>query len=359
MTTRVLIMAGGTGGHVFPALAVAEELKSRAVDVSWMGTEKGIEAKLVPAAGYPISYISVHGLRGNGILGWLLAPFQLLRAVFEALTILKQIKPDVVLGLGGFASGPGGIAAWILRKPLAIHEQNAIPGLTNRILAKFAKKVMEGFPQSFVTSVGAECVGNPVRTSIEIIVTPEFRLAEREGRARILVLGGSLGARKLNMVIPEAMALIDEQQRPEIIHQCGSRHSQECIETYEEANISAQVEPFIDDMAKVYAWADLVICRAGALTVAELSAAGVGALFIPFPYAVDDHQTFNALSFVSAGAGKIITEKVLTAELLADEIKQFSGDHELLLAMAKAARSQVKLGSAKVIADACLELVHG
>lgn len=359
MTIRVLIMAGGTGGHVFPALAVAEEFKSRVVDVYWMGTQKGIEAKLVPDAGYPLNYISVQGLRGNGVLGWVLAPFKLLKAVFEALIALKKIKPDVVLGLGGFSSGPGGIAAWLLRKPLAIHEQNAIPGLTNRILAKFANKVMEGFPHGFATSIESQWVGNPVRTTIETMVAPEVRFSKRTGVIKILVLGGSLGARKLNTVLPEALALIDAQQRPEIIHQCGQRHQQQCVDAYKKANISAQVKPFIEDMAEAYAWADLVICRAGALTIAEVSAAGVGALLIPFPYAVDDHQTHNASSLVVAGAAKLIAEKSLTTELLADEIKQLSGNREQLLLMAKAARSQSKLGSAKVIADVCLELTHG
>ncbi|PHS71043.1 MAG: undecaprenyldiphospho-muramoylpentapeptide beta-N-acetylglucosaminyltransferase [Methylophaga sp.] len=359
MTTRVLIMAGGTGGHVFPALAVAEELKSRAVDVFWMGTQQGIEAKLVPAAGYPLSFISVQGLRGKGILGWLLAPFKLLKSVFEALTTLNKIKPDVVLGLGGFASGPGGLAAWMLRKPLLIHEQNAIPGLTNRVLAKFAKKVMEGFPQSFSASTAALWVGNPVRTSIETIAAPELRFADRTGPIRILVLGGSLGARKLNTVLPPAIALIDGEQRPEIIHQCGPKHSEDCINAYEQAQISAQVKPFIEDMAVAYAWADLVICRAGALTIAELSSAGVGALLVPYPYAVDDHQTHNAASLVSVGAGLLVPEQILTAELLADEIKRLSHDREQLLTMAKTARLQSKLGTAKLIADVCLELTHG
>lgn len=358
MRTRVLIMAGGTGGHVFPALAVAEELKTRAVDVFWMGTEKGIESKLVPAAGLPISYIKIQGLRGNGLLGWLLAPFKLIKAVAEALKIIKTIKPDVVLGLGGFASGPGGVAAKLTAKPLAIHEQNAIPGLTNKLLSRFAKKVMEGFPHSFPQNTQAEWVGNPVRLSIENINEPVQRYNDRTGPLRLLVLGGSLGARALNSFIPQALALLDENQRPEIKHQCGQQHIDDCQQAYAAVEISADITAFIDDMSATYAWADLVICRAGALTIAELAATGVAAVLVPYPYAVDDHQTQNAAVLVNVGAAKIIQEKELTAEMLAKEIKRLSDDREQLLSMATAARAQAKLGTAAYISDVCMELAH-
>jgi len=337
---------------------VAEELKNRAVDVFWMGTEKGIESKLVPAAGLPISFINVQGLRGNGLLGWLLAPFKLVKAVLEALSVIRTIKPDVVLGLGGFASGPGGIAAKLVAKPLVIHEQNAIPGLTNKLLSRLAQSVMEGFPQSFPSTLNAEWVGNPVRISIENIVEPQQRYKNRTGPLRLLVLGGSLGARALNTFIPQALALLDETQRPEIKHQCGQRHIVDCEQAYAAVEINAEITAFIDDMAASYAWADLVICRAGALTIAELAATGVAALLVPYPYAVDDHQTHNASALVKVGAAKLMQEKSLTAEMLATEIKRLTDDREQLLTMAKAARTLAKLGTAKYISDVCMELAH-
>ncbi|HDY85431.1 hypothetical protein LCGC14_0551160 [marine sediment metagenome] len=359
MTTRVLIMAGGTGGHVFPALAVAGELRSRDCDVFWMGTANGIEAKLVPAAGYPLTYINVKGLRGNGMMGWLLAPFKLVKAVFEAITAIKKIKPDVVLGMGGFASGPGGFAAWLLRVPVVIHEQNAIPGMTNRLLAKFAKQILEGFTQSFDTSQEAVWVGNPVRASIEAIAAPDSRFANRVGPIRLLVLGGSLGAKALNNVVPQAIALADETNLFEIKHQSGERHFVPCQQNYNAANIKADVTPFIADMTSAYAWADLVICRAGALTIAELAASGVGAILVPYPYAVDDHQTHNASALMTSGAAILMPEDTLTAEGLFKQLSVFINDREQLLNMANAARSQAKLGTAKVVADICLkEVTH-
>jgi len=357
MTTRILIMAGGTGGHVFPALAVADELRSRECDVFWMGTKKGIEAKLVPTAGYPISYISVQGVRGNGLLGWLLAPFKVIKAVSEALSAIKQIKPDVVLGLGGFASGPGGVAARLMAKPLVIHEQNAIPGLTNRLLSVIAQRVLQGFPNSFSASRQAEWVGNPVRETIEALAEPENRLAERAGPVRVLVLGGSLGAKSLNTVLPEAFALIDTKL--EIKHQCGVRHLEDCQQNYANSNVTAEVTAFIDDMAAAYAWADLVICRAGALTVAEVSAAGVASLLVPYPYAVDDHQTYNATALVNAGAAKLMQESALTVTSLVSEINALVTKRNTLLEMAKSARSQAKTGTAQQVANICLEVTHG
>lgn len=357
MTTRILIMAGGTGGHVFPALAVADELRSRQHDVFWMGTEKGIEAKLVPTAGFSINYISVQGLRGNGIAGWLLAPFKLLKAVAEAVTAIKEIKPDVVLGLGGFASGPGGVAARLMSKPLVIHEQNAIPGLTNRLLSTIAKRVLQGFPNSFSATRDAEWVGNPVRTTIEAIAEPESRLAERNGPIQILVLGGSLGAKSLNTILPEAFSLVET----EIVvrHQCGVRHLEDCQQNYKKVAVNAEVTAFIDDMAEAYEWADLVICRAGALTIAEVSATGVASLLVPYPYAVDDHQTHNAAGLVKAGAAKLIQESALTVESLATEISQLVSKRSTLIEMAKCARTQANTGTAQQIADICLEVTHG
>jgi len=357
--TRVMIMAGGTGGHVFPALAVADELKQRDVAVSWMGTAKGIEAQLVPEAGYALSEIKVQGLRGNGALGWLLAPFKVIVAVWQAIIVLRDSKADVVMGLGGFASGPGGVAAWLLRKPLVIHEQNAIPGLTNKLLAKLANRVLTGFPNSFDEKVAAEWVGNPVRKQIEDLAMPHLRQTEAQGAMKLLVLGGSLGARSLNTHIPAALAMLPTTTRPDVKHQCGKRHIAECRKAYTEAAVEADVTDFIADMAAAYAWADLVICRAGALTVAELAAAGVASILVPYPHAVDDHQTHNASLLVEVGAAELIADKDLDAELLVSKIKQFESDRDRLLNMANAARQVAKIGTATQIADICMELSHG
>jgi len=361
MISRILIMAGGTGGHVFPALAVADVLAQQGTEVYWMGTARGIEAKLVPEAGYPLSIIHVNGLRGNGALGWILAPFKLIKAVIEAITAIRKINPDVVLGLGGFASGPGGVAAWLLRKPVVIHEQNAIPGLTNRLLARLAKRVLEAFPNSFDSDEDAEWVGNPVRDAIANASLPEqrFNQSDKPTKAKLLVLGGSLGAKSLNTVLPEALALIDEDERPLVRHQCGSRHKEECHKAYDKADVTAHITTFVDDMAEAYQWADLVICRAGALTIAELSAVGVAALLVPYPYAVDDHQTHNASALVMAGGAHLIKDNELNSQDLAKQIRSLLADKEHLLAMAKAARTQAKPEAAKTIAQVCEEVCHG
>jgi len=355
--TKILIMAGGTGGHVFPALAVADNLNARGHQVFWMGTARGIEAKLVPVAGYPLTYISVQGLRGNGLLGWLLAPFKLIKAVYEALVAIRKIKPDVVLGLGGFASGPGGVAAWLLTKPVVIHEQNAIAGLTNNLLSRIAKRVLAGFADSFPTSRHAKWLGNPVRDSIETLALPEQRFADRTGAIRVLVLGGSLGAKTLNTLLPQGFASLNVEL--ELRHQCGTRHLEDCRANYQQANVSVEVTDFIDDMAAAYAWADLVICRAGALTIAELSAAGVGSLLVPYPYAVDDHQTHNAQALVNVGAAQIVQEAGLTVESLSHIVQQLISNRSALLTMAIAARSQAKVGAAEHIANICLETAYG
>ena len=359
MMSRIMIMAGGTGGHVFPALAVANVLQQRGIDIFWMGTEKGIEARLVPEAGYPLTVISVQGLRGNGLLGWVLAPFRLLKAVIEALTAMREIRPDMVLGLGGFASGPGGVAAWLLRKPVVIHEQNAIPGLTNRLLTHVAKRVLEGFPNSFDKSVAARWVGNPVRADIEALPEPKQRFADRNQPINLLVLGGSLGARALNTVLPQALALMDEQQRPRVKHQCGQKHISDCQHAYDKAGVTVQVNAFISDMAEAYNWADLVICRAGALTLAELEAAGLAAILVPYPHAVDDHQAHNAAALVTVGAAHLINECELTPEQLAEQISHLSSDRQHLLEMANAARSHSKTSAADTIADVCMEVCNG
>jgi UDP-N-acetylglucosamine--N-acetylmuramyl-(pentapeptide) pyrophosphoryl-undecaprenol N-acetylglucosamine transferase len=358
-TVRVMIMAGGTGGHVFPALAVADELKQRQVEVSWIGTQRGIESELVPHAGYPLTFIKVAGLRGNGTLGWLMAPFRVIKAVWQAWRLMRVFNPDVVIGLGGFASGPGGVAAWLLKKPLLIHEQNAIPGLTNRLLAKIAKRVLTGFPNSFDDKVEAEWVGNPVRQQIEDLPMPHLRQSADKRRLKVLVLGGSLGAKTLNEVVPAALQLMDTNERPEVRHQCGKKHIEACRSAYSQAGVEAEITDFIADMAAAYSWADLVICRAGALTVAEVAAAGVASILVPYPYAVDDHQTHNAALLVDAGAATLIADDQLKADALSVSLRQFDQDREGLLTMANAARQVAKIGSATRIADLCLEYAHG
>lgn len=356
---HVLIMAGGTGGHIFPALAVADELRRRGVDVSWMGTQQGMEARVVAEAGIPIHFIKVSGLRGNGVIGWLLAPVKLTIAIVHALSIIMKIKPASVLGMGGFASGPGGVAAWLLRRPLVLHEQNAVIGMTNKLLAHIATRLMEAFPGAFKDPM-AEHVGNPVRQSISELPEPAARYQQREGAIRILVIGGSLGAQALNETVPRAIATLPASSKVEVWHQSGRNKDQATREMYQENKVSAKVMNFIDDMAEAYAWADLVICRAGALTVSELSAAGVAAVFIPFPYAVDDHQTLNAQYLVDANAALLIQQKTLTAESLAtclQELIEKGRNH--LMTMAEAARNCAKPNATMDVANACLEVAHG
>ena len=269
---HIMIMAGGTGGHIFPALAVADALREQGHRITWLGTRSGMEARLVAQSGYPMQFIRVQGLRGNGLVRWLLAPFKLLLALLQALRVVIKLRPNVVLGMGGFASGPGGLAAWLMRRPLVIHEQNAAPGLTNRMLAKIATTVLEAFPHSLAN---AQLTGNPVRESITKLALPAERYAQRQDDLRILILGGSQGAMVLNQMIPLTLAQVSKQQSLQVWHQCGERHLEASKKMYADASVHARVVPFIDDMAEAYAWADLVICRAGALTIAELAAAGV------------------------------------------------------------------------------------
>ncbi|MBN47194.1 MULTISPECIES: undecaprenyldiphospho-muramoylpentapeptide beta-N-acetylglucosaminyltransferase [unclassified Methylophaga] len=358
--TRVLIMAGGTGGHVFPALAVAEELRTRSVDIEWIGTERGIESRLVPAAAFKLNLIPIKGLRGNGLFGWLVAPFRILRAVLESGKVIKRFQPDVVIGLGGFASGPGGLAAWLSGKPLIIHEQNAIAGLTNRLLAKIARQVLQGFENSFTQTVKTRWVGNPVRKQIEQLAEPQVRYAARTKQStKVLVLGGSLGAKSLNQVVPRALAMLKTKHVIEVTHQCGDSHFTDCQQAYEQAGVDGTVTKFIDDMAKAYGEADLVICRAGALTVAEVAAAGVAAILVPYPYAVDDHQTHNAQALKDAGAALLINDSDLNPEDLAASLLSLLDDRKQLENMAIQARKLAKPGTAMQIADICLEYAHG
>ncbi len=365
MVTRIMIMAGGTGGHVFPALAVAQELQARGVEVIWMGTRRGIEATVVPAAGISMEWVSISGLRGKGVVSWLLAPLKLLSALCQSLMILMRCRPMAVLGMGGFVAGPGGLMTWLLRKPLLIHEQNAIAGLTNRLLARIATKTMQAFPGALQQKTDPQLVGNPVRAEIAALPLPQQRFEKRSGAIRLLVLGGSLGAQSLNRVVPAAMKMLPETERPEIWHQTGARLFEEARDGYRDAAVDARVAPFIDDMAEAYGWADLVLCRAGALTIAELSAAGVAALLVPFPYAVDDHQAHNAAFLVEGGAAILIRQEALSAEQLSgwwQALLQQHGNNEgvrsHLLGMAIKARALAKPDAVHRVADLCMEVAH-
>ena len=353
---KALIMAGGTGGHVFPALALARVLTDGGHVVEWLGTARGIEARLVPEAGYPLHELAIGGVRGHGLKTKLQAPWRIAKAVLQAARVIREVKPDVVVGLGGFAAGPGGIAARILRKPLVIHEQNAIAGTTNKILARVASKSLAAFPGALS---GSQCIGNPVRTEIENLPAPAERFAARGQPMRLLVLGGSLGAVAINRAVPGALALLPIEQRPVVRHQTGEKHLSDAEEHYRAAGVDGDVVAFIDDMAEALAWADLVICRAGALTVAELAAAGVGAVLIPFPHAIDDHQTANGRFLETAGAAVLRQQKDLTNEGLAQLLADLLADRQRLLHMAEAARALAVPRSAYRFAEICLEMAHG
>jgi len=352
----VLVMAGGTGGHVFPALAGARELRARGCEVIWLGTPRGLEARLVPPHGIPIEWISVSGLRGKGLASWFAAPYRLAKAILQSLAVMRRRRPDVVLGAGGFVSGPGGIAAWLTRRPLLIHEQNAVAGLTNRALARLADRVFEAFPGSFPRTVGAERIGNPVRPEIALLAPPQIRFAERHGPLRLLVMGGSQGALKLNLVVPAALAALPAELRPEVRHQTGARHLDATRAAYATHAVEASLEPFIENMAEAYGGADLIVCRSGALTVSELAAAGLPAIFVPFAAAVDDHQTRNAEFLVRAEAAVLIAEHEFTAERLSAELRSLiEGGRDRLVMMAARARALAVTDAAARLADACLE----
>ncbi len=364
MTARIMIMAGGTGGHVFPALAVAHELRARGAEVFWLGTHKGMEAELVPQAGIEMEWISISGLRGKGLLGWLLAPFRLALAMFQSLAVILRRRPMAILGMGGFVAGPGGLVSWLLRKPLLIHEQNAVAGLTNKLLARLANTVMQAFPNTFEQSERVVDCGNPVRKEIAELAEPEKRFAGRDAKLRLLVLGGSLGAQALNEMVPEALAILSQEQRPEIWHQAGKRNIDAAQQQYQAMNVDARVEPFIADMAEAYGWADVVLCRAGALTVSELAAAGVGAMLVPFPFAVDDHQTANARYLSDNGAALLLPQSELNAQRLKEILSGFmrdcaEHDRSELLQMANKARALAKSDAVIRAADLCMEASNG
>ncbi|MEO8402029.1 MAG: undecaprenyldiphospho-muramoylpentapeptide beta-N-acetylglucosaminyltransferase [Gammaproteobacteria bacterium] len=354
---RVLIMAGGTGGHVFPGLAVAKCMQAQGVEVNWLGTRKGLEATLVPDAGIPIHFISISGVRGKGIKDLLLAPFRLTLAVWQAIRIIRQLQPDVVLGMGGFASGPGGIASWLLRCPLVVHEQNAKPGTTNKALARVASKVLEGFPNTFLNRHNTLTVGNPVRKEIIELLGPKLKNRKINPESlHLLVLGGSLGATAINQLLPQALAKLPENLRPNVYHQAGEKHHADTVAAYQHAGVKANVVPFIKTMDQAYAWADLVLCRAGALTVAELCAAGVGAILVPFPHAIDDHQTANATFMAKNDAALLIQQNALNADNLADILQEFVQSPSRFETMANAAYELRKIDATEKVLSVCEEV---
>jgi UDP-N-acetylglucosamine--N-acetylmuramyl-(pentapeptide) pyrophosphoryl-undecaprenol N-acetylglucosamine transferase len=352
-----MVMAGGTGGHVFPALAVADWLHQQGCEICWLGARNGMESRLVPERGYPMEFIDLQGVRGTALKRRLASPFVLLRALWQALRVLRRQRPGLVLGMGGYVSGPGGVVAWMLRIPLVIQEQNAIPGLTNRILSRIANRVFEAFPGSFADSGLAEESGNPVRREILELPVPEVRFAAREGRSRLLVLGGSLGAQVLNEMVPAALARLAPELCPQVRHQTGEKTYELALERYRANGIEAELKPFEADMAGAYGWADLVICRAGALTISELAAAGLGAILVPFPHAVDDHQTHNAAFLVKAGAAELLPQTELNAASLAALLQGLLQEPARLLTMAQAARRLARPEAAAQVGRACLEVM--
>ena len=349
MSKTILVMAGGTGGHIFPALAVAEKMRERGWRVVWLGNPDGMEARLVPPRGFEMVNLKFAALRGKGLLRKLLLPVNLLRGFWQALKIIRQVQPNVVLGMGGYITFPGGMMAALLGKPLVLHEQNSVAGLANRVLAGVADRVASGFPGVLKKAIW---LGNPVRPEIAAIAPPTERFAERSGALRLLVIGGSLGAQAVNEMVPKGLALLGESDQPQIVHQAGEKHLDALKANYAAVGVQAHCVSFIEDMAGAYAWADLVICRSGALTVAELAAAGVASILIPFPHAVDDHQTGNAKFLVNVGGAFLLPQPDLTPDSVA-LIRNYSRGQ--LLEMAEKARSLAKPEAAEEVANICAE----
>lgn len=349
MSQTILIMAGGTGGHIFPALAVAEKMRERGWRVVWLGNPDGMEARLVPQHGYEMVWVKFAALRGKGLLRKLLLPLNLLKGFWQAQKAIRQVRPNVVLGMGGYITFPGGMMAALLGKPLVVHEQNSVAGLANRVLAGVADRIATGFPDVLKKGVWA---GNPVRPEIARIAPPAERFVERTGALRLLIIGGSLGAQVLNEMVPQAMALLAADEQPQIVHQAGEKHIEALKANYAAVGVQAHCVSFIEDMAGAYEWADLVICRSGALTVAELAAAGVASILVPFPHAVDDHQTGNAKFLVNVGGAFLLPQTELTPEALA-LIRNYSRGQ--LLEMAEKARGLAKPDATEEVANICAE----
>ena len=353
MSRTILIMAGGTGGHIYPGLAVADALRAQNWNIVWLGAPHSMEAELVPQHGYPVAWVNFSGVRGKGLRRLLTLPFTLLRALWQSAAAIFAHRPDVVLGMGGYITLPGGLMAAFLRRPLLIHEQNSIAGLSNKVLAKLATRVLSGFPGVLPK---AQWVGNPVRADIAALPDPQTRYTQRSGKLNVLVVGGSLGAQALNEALPKALALLGEAERPNVLQQTGKKNLETVQAMYAQAGVHADIRAFLDDMAQQYADADVVICRAGALTIAELAAAGVASVLVPFPFAVDDHQTQNARFLSEQGAAILLPQTELSAERLAQLLCELT--RERLLAMAQAARSLAKADATAQVAKVCMELAQ-
>lgn len=355
MSNRLLVMAGGTGGHVFPGLAVAEFLKQQGWQVEWLGTADRMEAQLVPKHGFDINFIDISGVRGNGLLRLIKAPFKVLRAIWQAAKVLRSFKPDVVLGMGGYASGPGGVAAWLSGIPLVLHEQNAAPGMTNKLLALIAKRVLTAFDNAgwLEGNSKKQQVGNPVRAAFA-------QISEKSSLTddlRILICGGSLGARALNQHVPEALSQLDNRHF-QVWHQAGKGNSEEVLQAYEASQLNSEnikVADFIEEMMQAYEWADIVICRAGALTVSEIALAGRCAIFVPLPHAVDDHQTKNAQYLVAKDAGVLLPQSQLTSGELVTVLNKLNSERERIIQISKNARSCGERSATEKVANVCIE----
>ena len=346
----LMVMAGGTGGHVYPAMAVADYMKEHGWTIVWLCTEGGMENRLIEGKDYKKAMISMRGVRGKGLLGWLLLPFKLAKALQQSFASIRLHQPNVVLGMGGFAAFPGGLMAKILGKPLVIHEQNSIAGLTNKSLSLIANRILAAFPSAF--GDGAELVGNPVRAEITQLPAPEQRYGQRTGKLNLLVVGGSLGAQALNEVLPKALANFPKDTF-NIVHQAGEKHIAALQANYQAASVAADTKAFINNMAEQYAWADVVICRAGALTVAELACVGVASILVPFPHAVDDHQTYNAKYLSDAGAAQLIQQTAFNVEKATEMLRNLT--REICLNMAVKAKQLGKPDATQSVAKICME----
>ncbi|PWB17700.1 MULTISPECIES: undecaprenyldiphospho-muramoylpentapeptide beta-N-acetylglucosaminyltransferase [Comamonas] len=348
-----LIMAGGTGGHIFPGLAVAQELRSRGWTVHWLGAPDSMEERLVPPQGFALERVAFSGVRGKGLMSLVGMPLRLLKALQQARAVLRKVRPDVVVGMGGYITVPGGLAAKLAGVPIVLHEQNSVPGMANKLLARMAQRVFSAFPHAIA---GGQWVGNPLRAEFLQQPEPAERFAGRSGPLQLLVVGGSLGAKALNEVVPRALALMAPEARPVVTHQSGAKQIDALQANYAAAGVQASLTPFIDDAAKAYADADVIVCRAGASTVTELAAVGAAAVFVPFPAAVDDHQTANARFLVDAGAGWLVQQSVLTPENLAQMLENMQ--RAGLVDMAQKAKKMQKLEAAQAVADACVEVAR-
>lgn len=354
----LMIMAGGTGGHVYPALAVAHDLRARDVEVFWLGTRQGLEARVVPDAGIDIEWISISGIKGKGMLAKLLAPLRIAIAMLQTGVVIFRRRPEAVLGMGGFVAGPGGLTAWLLRVPLLIHESNAVVGLTNRWLARIASRVLVGFPDVLADNRHRLYVGNPVRAEIAALPAPEQRLAGRQGPLRLLVVGGSLGAQVFNETVPQAAGLLQGKVEMDIRHQSGRGKRNATIEHYQASGIDADILEFIEDMAAAYEWADVIVCRAGAMTIAELAAAGLAAILVPYPYAIYDHQTANARFLSERGAAVLLPQTEFGPEQLAEQLSALASDRGRLLEMSHKARALAMPDATEKVSAACLEVMY-